>query len=238
MRWYIRIARVLSQVLIVAAAFSLAVTCCLPWAHVTILHRIEASLPGIFFQAGSYAFAAAAAILLLLRRSPAACFITAIFIYAWTHQAIVEVPRRVKSQVLGAQSSLFPINRLLDQAHLPNIEIADWSVRNADLLSPAINWSVAAAEILLVSALLGIPSDPVLIWVSRRLIQAQCRTCGARWKATRDAQFCFQCGTPTDPGRPFVCPRCGGEPRKGDIHCVHCGIELLWTAGAPPKAIA
>jgi hypothetical protein len=216
----------IASALIGPAAFALAVACCLPWAHVVILHTVDVSVPGILFESGCRIFAAAVGIL-LVRRLPVFSLIAAGFAYSWLASAASDVPHRVMHQVIGVQLSLFPINRLLDQFHLPNIEFANtFAPRKTDLLTPAFTWSRTALQALLLLSLLAIPADPALIWIARRVVPAQCRACGKRWKATRDAAFCPECGTPVHRTPRIVCSRCGTAARKGDKHCVKCGETL------------
>lgn len=216
----------IASALIGPAAFALAVACCLPWAHVVLLHTVDVSMPGILFESGCRIFAVAVGVLILVRRLPFASLIAAGFAYRWFADAANDVPHRVMHQVIGVQLSLFPINRLLDQFHLPNIEFANTFAPKADLLTPAFDWSRTAIEVLLLLSLLAIPADPAIIWIARRIVPAQCRACGKRWKATRDAEFCPECGTPVHPSKRIVCSRCGAPARKGDKHCVKCGETL------------
>lgn len=196
-----------------------------PWAQVTLFKNIDLSLSGLFFAEANLCLAVAALVLLGARRWPLACLVGAVLVLHWTGTGRREVPHRVKHQVIGAQLALFPVNRLLDQFHIPNVEVGNWSVPNPDLLGPGLARTESGGRWLLLGALLGLPGDPFVVWIYLQTARAQCRACGARWRLSRGARFCPECGTPAvPPGR--QCPACGTRPRPGDRHCVACGTVL------------
>lgn len=213
----------------VAAAFCLAVTCCLPWGHIAILHTVDLSVPGLMFQTGSSALAAAVAVLVLLRRSPILSVVAAGLACHWIAAAADEVPHKVMHQVIGVQLSLFPVNRLLDQFHLPNIEFAKTFMPKDQIIAPALFWSRSAAGSLLAASLLALPVDPLVSRILLRIQTTKCRACAASWPALRKVRYCPDCGTPTEPPQKNTCPHCGSGTTPTDKHCVECGGSLAAT---------
>lgn len=197
-----------------------------PWAQVVVFKNIDLSLPGFLFVGGGLCLAVAVLVLLGARRSPALCLIGALLALGWVAAARRDVPRRVKHQVIGAQMALFPINRLLDQFHIGDIEVGDWSVPDGQLLGPGLTWTTWGGGLLLLGGLLGLPGDPLVGWVYARVARRQCRACGARWRKIRDAQFCPQCGVRAQNGRQRRCAACQTEASKTDHHCITCGATL------------
>ena len=216
----------LSALLILSGAAAVLVGALSPWADVTLFHNIDLSLSGLWFAGGGLCLAVALLVLLGMRRSALLCLVAAIFVLRWTAEARVEVPRRVKHQVIGAQLALFPLNRLLDQFHINNVDVSDWSIPGPRLLAPGLDWTSDGAMALLLGSLLGLPSDPVARWVYLRAARARCRACGACWPLTRQARFCPACGVSTVPHGAPHCPACGAKVSRGDRHCVQCGHAL------------
>ena len=131
--------------------------------------------------------------------------------------------------MVGAQGALVPVNRLLDQFHINNadgtwpIEVASFQDRQANLLGDGVTWTNDGAWVLLLGSVLGLPGDPVAVWVYTRTARARCRVCGARWRLSRGAKHCPHCGASTLPPNVRECPQCQTVARRGDKHCVTCG---------------
>ncbi len=220
----LRLLKGLSFAIVIAGAAGVVFGCVGPWAQVVAFKNIDISVPGFFFPGGGLCLAVAALVLVGARRSPLLCLIGSLFVLAWVQTARHDLPMRVKHQVIGAQMAFFPINRLLDQFHIPDVTVADWNVPNDQLLGPGLTWTMQGGWLLLLGGALGLPADPVAVWVYARAARARCRACGARWRQSREAAFCPDCGTPTST-RPR-CPSCGTTTRKSDTFCVACGTAL------------
>jgi len=229
----LRIVRGLSQaLLLLGAGLALAGTLS-PWAQVTLLHNILVSLPGVLFAGGGVCLSVAVLILLGARRFPLLCLLGAAVVLAQAHQAAHDVPPLLKHQIIGAQLALFPLNRLLDQFHIGDVQIGDWSVPNAQLLGTGLAWTMRGGWALLAGALAGLPSDPALGWMVARTGRSRCRVCGVRWLRSRSARFCPACGSLADTRQPPVCPHCNQTAVPGDIHCIACGTALDMGATLP-----
>ncbi len=229
----LRILRGISQALLpLGAALVLAGTLGI-WAQVTLLHNILLSLPGVLFASGGLCLSVAILVLLGGRRFPSLCLLGAVIVLAQTRQAVHDVPPLVKHQIIGAQLALFPVNRLLDQFHIGDVQVGNWSVPNADLLGTGLVWTMRGGWFLLAGALTGLSSDPALGWTRTRTMHARCPNCGARWLASRQARFCPACGKPADARQAPLCPRCLQEAASGDAHCITCGTALDTHAKLP-----
>lgn len=221
-----RVLRGLSRALLpLGAALALAGTLG-PWAQVTLLRNIQVSLPGVLFAGGAACLSVAILALLGARRFPILCLAGAVVVLAQTHQAVQDVPHLMKHQIIGAQLALFPLNRLLDQFHIGDVQIGDWSVPNAQLLGAGLVWTMRGGWVLLAGALAGLPSDPALVWLATRTVRSRCRVCDARWLRSRAARFCPSCGTVADTRQPPLCPRCNQTAAPGDTYCIACGTAL------------
>ncbi len=196
-----------------------------PWASVTLFHNIAVSIPGPFFLSGNICLATGVLVLLGARRSPLLCLLGAVLALWQVTEARVQVPRLVRHQVIGAQMALFPWNSLLTQFHIREVQVSDYSVPDAALLGPGLQWTGWGGALLLAGAVFGLPSDPVFGWVIGRAVRVACRRCGARWPLARGAQFCPECGEPVVKGR-RVCPHCRAEASGNDKHCIACGLLL------------
>ncbi len=198
-----------------------------PWATFRVFHNIEISLPGIVFVWGSLCLAVAALVFLGMRRSPILCLAGALLVLHWTAEGQKRVPERVKFQLAGAQMNFtVSINRLLDQFHIPDVEVAELNTPNADLLGVGLGWTQTGAYALLLGSLIGLPADPVAVWVYRRTARARCRVCQFRWPVSRAALFCPHCGASALPRHIRLCPQCHTRAKRGDQHCVACGTPL------------
>jgi hypothetical protein len=218
---------VLSWLGILGGAAGVLVGTLSPWATFRVFHNIEINLPGIVFLWGGLCLAVAALIFLGMRRSSLLCLVGAFFVLHWTGEASKRVPERVKFQLAGSQLALeTSVNRLLDQFHIPDIEIANLSTPNPDLLGAGLGWTTNGAYWLLAGSLLGLPGDPVVVWVYTRTARLRCRACGTRRPVSRAAKFCPHCGVSTLPAHLRPCPHCGNPARRGDFHCVTCGTAL------------
>ncbi|MBV9849058.1 MAG: zinc ribbon domain-containing protein [Armatimonadetes bacterium] len=221
----------LSALLLLGGGAGILLGALSPWARVTLFHNMDLSLSGLLFADGGLCLAVALLVLLGMRRSAPLCLIAALLVLRWTAEARVQVPRRVKHQVVGAQLALFPLNRLLDQFHIVNVEVGDWNAPDPQLLAPGLSWTTEGALALLLGGLLGLPADPMVRWVHRHSARARCRACGARWPLSRTARFCPQCGASALPIDKRHCPACGASVSPRDRHCVRCGEALR---GADP----
>ncbi|MGI4788362.1 MAG: double zinc ribbon domain-containing protein [Janthinobacterium lividum] len=198
-----------------------------PWATFRVFHNIEINLPGIVFLWGSLCLAVAVLVFLGMRRSPILCLIGALLVLHWDTEGQKRVPERVKFQLAGSQLELSAsINRLLDQFHIPDIEVANLNTPNPELLGVGLGWTTNGAYVLLLGSLVGLPGDPIAVWVYRRTARARCRVCQTRWLLSRAAQFCPNCGASVLPSHIRVCPHCGTLAKRSDRHCVTCGTEL------------
>lgn len=206
--------------LVLAGVFS-------PWATFRVFHNIEINLPGLVFAGGGLCLSVAALVFLGARRSPLLCLVGAILVFSWVGEAEKKVPERVKFQLAGSQLEFqASINRLLDQFHIPDIEVADLNTPNPQLLGTGLDETRNGAKLLLLGGLLGLPIDPVAVWVWARTARARCRLCGARWLLGRHARFCPRCGAPALPPGQRACPACHALARRGDHHCTACGQDL------------
>jgi hypothetical protein len=224
-KWPVRVAGLLGQAVVFVGAGTVLAGALGPWANIVVFKNIDLSVPGFFFAWGGLCLAVAILILIGARRSSILCLIGALFVLFWLTIARREVPRLVKHQVVGAQMALFPVNRLLDQFHINNIEAGDWSIPDEQVLGPGLTWSAWGGGLLLLGGALGLPSDPVSLWIYVHTARRQCRACGARWLVGRDAQFCPECGTPV-PGTQRHCPVCQTPAASRDHHCIACGTDL------------
>ena len=198
-----------------------------PWATFRVFHNIEINLPGIVFLWGGLCLSVAALVFLGMRRSPILCLVGAMLVLQWTAEGQRRVPEQVKFQLAGAQMNFsISINRLLDQFHIPDIEVAKLDTPNPDLLGVGLGWTTHGAYALLLGSLIGLPGDPLAVWIYRSTARARCRVCQTRWPLSRSAQFCPQCGASTLPAYVRLCPHCGTQAKRGDQHCVACGTTI------------
>ncbi|BDI33792.1 hypothetical protein CCAX7_58430 [Capsulimonas corticalis] len=222
----IKLLRAFSALLLWAGAALVIGGALSPWAALKVLRSVDVSVPGALFAQGGLCLAAGVLVLLGLRRSPLLCLIAALYTLGWVNAAKVEVPRRVKHQVIGTQLALFPLNRLLDQFHINDVEIADWSRPNAELLAPGLDWTNKGALLLLLGGLIGLPADPIALFAYKWTARARCRHCNATWLRSRQADFCPQCGQSTAPADRWHCDVCHGELGRSDKFCTHCGAGV------------
>jgi len=222
----------LASLLLLGGAAGILAGALSPWATFRVFHNIEINLPGIVFGWGGLCLAVAALVFLGMRRSPILCLVGALLALNWTGEARRRVPERVKFQLAGSQMEFsVSINRLLDQFHIPDIEVANLNTPNPDLLGVGLDWTADGAYLLLLGGLVGLPGDPVAVWVYRHGVRARCRACGAHWILARQARFCPSCGASTLPKSARLCPQCGTRARRGDHHCVACGTALPASQG-------
>jgi len=223
----VRLLSLLSAVLILGGAAGVVAGTLGPWATFRVFHNIEINLPGVVFLWGGLCLAVAALVFLGMRRSPLLCLIGALAVLHWGTVAQRKVPERVRFQLAGSQLVLSAsVNRLLDQFHIPDIEVANFGIPNADLLGDGLNWTLKGATLLLLGSVLGLPGDPLAVWVYARTARVQCRVCGMRWLLSRQAKYCPACGASTLPVYLRLCPHCGKQAAKKDKHCVACGTAL------------
>ena len=222
-----RLRNALALLLILGGAAGIVAGTLSPWATFRVFHNIEINLPGWAFLWGGECLAVAVLVFLGMRRSPILCLVGALLVLQWTAEGQRKVPERVKFQLAGAQMNFtVSINRLLDQFHIPDIEVADLNTPNPNLLGVGLGWTQSAAYVLLLGSIVGMPGDPVAVWIYIRTARARCRICEARWPLSRAAQFCPHCGASALPKNTRLCPHCGAQAKRGDRHCVACGTVL------------
>jgi hypothetical protein len=222
-----RLRMALAAVLVLGGAAGILVGALGPWATFRVFHNIEINLPGVVFQWGGLCLAVAVLVFLGMRRSPLLCLVGALLTLQWTAEAQKRVPERVKFQLAGSQLEFSAsINRLLDQFHIPDIEVANLNTPNPELLGVGLGWTAQGAYALLLGSLVGLPDDPVAVWLYTHSVRVRCRVCGSRWLLARPVQFCPVCGTSTRPQNLRLCPHCGTQARRQDKHCVACGTAL------------
>ena len=227
----IRLFRGFAQLVILGGAAGVLAGALSPWATFRVFHNIEINLPGLVFPWGGLCLAVAALVFLGMRRSPILCLLGALFVLHQTAEARTRVPERVKFQLAGSQLEFSAsINRLLDQFHIPDIEVANLNTPNPDLLGEGLGWTVDGAYLLLLGGLVGLPADPVAVWAFRHSVRVRCRACGTRRLLARPAPFCPHCGVSTLPRNVRLCPHCGTRTRRGDRHCAACGTALASVA--------
>lgn len=206
-----------SALIVLGASVALAAAW-LPWAQFKLLGGIPVALPAMVFSSGLLVFGIALAVL-FLRRTPLLCLAAAGVLFLAIQTAEVQIPRAVKTRLIGAQISIFPVNRLLDQFHIGDIEVGNYGDKDASLLGIGEQYAFDGAWLLLFGSLLSLPRDPLVM----RLIRVRCRSCGASWKLYRMARFCPACGVAADPR---ACPRCGEIRAAGDRFCAVCGAPF------------
>lgn len=223
----LRLLTALASLLLLGGAAGVLAGALSPWATFRVFHNIEVNLPGFVFPWGGLCLAVAALVLLGMRRSPLLCALGALLVLHQTGEARKRVPERVKFQLAGSQIEFSAsINRLLDQFHIPDIEVANLNTPNPDLLGAGLGWTMYGAYGLLLGALIGLPSDPAAVWLFTHSVRVRCRACGARRLLARPAPFCPSCGVSTLPRGVRLCPQCGTRARRGDRHCAACGTAL------------
>ncbi len=216
-----------SLLLILGGAAGVLAGALSPWATFRVFHNIEINLPGLVFPWGGLCLAVAALVFLGMRRSPGLCLLGALLVLSETSEAQKRVPERVKFQLAGSQMEFSAsINRLLDQFHIPDIQVANLNTPNPDLLGVGLGWTADGAYGLLLGGLVGLPGDPVVVWLFTHSVRVRCRACGARRLLARPAPFCPTCGTSTLPKNVRLCSHCGTRARRGDRHCAACGTAL------------
>ena len=217
----------LSTLLILGGAAGVVMGTLSPWATFRVFHNIEINLPGVVFFWGGLCLAVAALVFLRMRRSPILCLIGSLAVLHWGTEARKQVPERVKFQLAGSQLVLASsVNRLLDQFHIPDIEVANFGTPNANFVGEGLNWTWNGASVLLLGSVLGLPGDPLAVWIYTRTARVRCRVCGARWPLSRQACFCPACGVSALPTHLRLCPHCAAEASKLDRYCVACGKAL------------
>ncbi len=222
-----RLRNALAMLLILGGAAGIVAGTLSPWATFRVFHNIEINLPGWAFLWGGQCLAVAVLVFLGMRRSPVLCLVGAMLVLQWTAEGQKRVPERLKFQLAGAQMNFsVSINRLLDQFHIPDVEVANLNTPNPNLLGVGLGWTQQGAYILLLGSVIGLPGDPVTVWIYTRTARARCRVCQARWPLSRSAQFCPQCGASTLPKNVRLCPHCQTQAKRRDQHCVACGTTL------------
>lgn len=200
------------------------------WVIVTIFRRVEMGVPGFFFYAGALCLSVAILVLLRGTRAPLLCLVGAMFVLTWTHRAETDTLLQMRRKVTGAAVALSPVNRLLDKFSVPELELANPFDRSVVQPGPGLVWTMRGGWLLLLGSALGLPGDPLALWVWRRTAKSRCRTCGARWPVTRPAAFCPSCGASALPPGVRRCSVCQTDAAPSDRHCIACGARLSPSA--------
>ena len=221
----------LASLLMLGGAAGILAGALSPWATFRVFHNIEINLPGIVFLWGGLCLSVAVLVFLGMRRSPVLCLVGAMLVLQWTAEGQKRVPERVKFQLTGAQMNFsVSINRLLDQFHIPDVEVANLNTPNPDLLGVGLGWTQQGAYTLLLGSIIGLPGDPVAVWIYRSTARARCRACGTHWPLSRGAQFCPHCGASALSRHIRRCPHCQTPAKRGDQHCIACGTALTQSS--------
>ncbi len=194
-----------------------------PWGQFTALHSWHVALPGVLFGTGLAALVAAIASMRYPRVAVLTLVLAIVAIVA-TSKADYDVPIAVRGQLLSLQASLIPVNRLLDQFHIQDIEAGNFGERLDAYVGPGLALTRQGAFAMLVGAILALPGDPLILAGLYRFGKGTCRNCGTRTPYRRNAHHCPSCGYSLDGTR--SCPSCHAPAQPTDRHCIDCGTGL------------
>ena len=230
--WLNRALDVFTQTALVIAAGACAMCAVLPWGTATLFRDVTLHIPGAVYQDGMIVLAAATTAA-FLRRSRIAGIIAALICLHAAQKAAISVPSQIIYDLAGAQINLFPINRVLDQAHIPDLTIGNWSLKPESYLDYGLAYTTLAAKYLLAASIAGILYDPLIAGAWQRFGAWPCRRC-RMWIAVRShAEYCTRCGLWL-PRRaePRRCRACRQPLGMKDNFCAACGL----AAAEPPAA--
>jgi hypothetical protein len=145
-------------------------------------------------------------------------------VLAAVNRAETDVPIAVRGQLLSLQASLIPVNRLLDQFHIQDIEAGNFGEKLDAYIGPGLALTHQGAIAMLVGAVLALPGDPLVLGLIYRFGKGTCRNCGTRTPYRRRARHCPNCGDSLDGTR--ACPSCHAPAQKTDRCCIECGTAL------------
>ena len=220
----------ITQAATVAAACACAFAAASPWGKITLLGHIDLHIPGVVYRDGAIALTASL-LAIALRRFRLAALAAGIGILFAVGDASIEVPREIKTHLLAAQSALFPVNRLLDQANIPDITLGSWNLPKAAYFDDGFGWIGAAAAWLIGAAIAGMPFDPLIGLLWRRYGYTRCQTCGSKTLPASAADYCRACGAWQRAGpEPTRCGGCRGPVGADDRYCAQCGAEQVSAA--------
>lgn len=220
----LRIATIIGKGAVMAGAVLILVGALGPWAQVVIFKNIQVALPGFVFLAGGLCLSIAALTLLGAHRSPILCVVAGLCVFVLVVNARRDIPHQIKRQLIGAQIALSPVNRLLNQFRIDDIDVGAYNAQDG-LLGAGLTWASWGGGLLLLGGATGLPGDPIAGWVAARAIRRRCSQCGARWLAAREANYCPDCGARA-PGSARRCRVCQQEAMPADLHCIGCGTVL------------
>ncbi len=229
--WLTRALDVITQIALVGSAGACALCTLAPWGVATLFKNLIVHVPGAVYPDGMYVAAAASAAA-LIRRSRIVGIAAALVCLWADNQALVEVPKAIIKSMVGAQMTLFPVNSILDQAHLPNLSVGAYNLPAPNYLDYGLGWTTIAAQCLLAVSVLGLAFDPVIVAAWNRFGALPCPRCRKWLPARRKADYCTRCGlwllrTP----EPSRCQACRSPMGALDNYCAVCGLAAVSLPG-------
>ncbi len=213
----------LTQALVCAGAILCIAETISPWVQTTLFGRLALRLPGVLFADGALLIGLACGAV-VLRRYRIAALVLAAFAFAAFQDAQTAIPRDVKSHIIAAQVSLSPINRLLDQANIPEITVGNFALPDSAYLAGAPTYAAYGIFLMMGGAVLGLAFDPLLVWGWRQFAVVGCRNCGQKRRASRSVDYCPACGSwQREVAEPPRCPVCRTIMQSTDNYCSSCG---------------
>ena len=229
--WLTRSLDVITQIALVIAAGACALCTFAPWGIATLFRNLIVHIPGAVYPDGMYV-AAAAGVAVLIRRSRLIGIAAALVCFWAVNQAAADVPKTIIKALAGAQGTLFPVNSILDQAHLPDLNVGIYNLPPACYLDYGLGWTMIAAQCLLVVSVLGLAFDPVIVAFWIRFGALPCPRCRKWLPARRKADYCTRCGfwLPRTP-EPLRCRACRTIMNARDNYCAICGMAAAFLPG-------
>jgi hypothetical protein len=210
--------------IIVGAGYSL-LGAIMPWARAQLFGGLHIAMPGIFFALGGIS-AACAVLAVALRRYPLICLFLGVILLALTFNAVQQIPRSVRKELLSAQVAFTPFNQLLDQFHIGWIMVSNYGAKDESYIGEGIQRTAQGGDLIIIGSILGIASDPLVRRARRQLLRERCLRCGRSWRIGREALFCPHCSCPTKLAFE-ICTHCHGPLEHTDHYCVSCGTSTL-----------
>ena len=229
--WLTRSLDIITQIALVAAASACALCTIAPWGIATLFSNLVVHIPGAVYPDGLYVAAASTAAA-LARRSRLIGIAAALVCFWAVNQAASDVPKPIIRALAGSQSALFPVNRILDQAHAPDLTVGVFNLPPASYLDYGLGWAMTAAQCLLAASVLGLAFDPVLAALWNRFGALPCRRCRQWLPARIKADYCPRCGLwlPRTP-EPLRCRACRNVMGARDNYCAVCGAAAALLPG-------